>query len=57
VITYPVPAGALGLGRSRQVTKEGWVAKREAEKQMKEAAAKPPDAPPGKARPPARRAG
>lgn len=28
VITDPVPAGALALGRGRQVMKEGWVAKR-----------------------------
>jgi bifunctional UDP-N-acetylglucosamine pyrophosphorylase / glucosamine-1-phosphate N-acetyltransferase len=31
-ITEDVPAGALGLGRSRQVTKEGWVAARRAAK-------------------------
>ncbi len=34
-ITESVPAGALALGRARQVTKEGWAAKRQAEKQMK----------------------
>jgi bifunctional UDP-N-acetylglucosamine pyrophosphorylase / glucosamine-1-phosphate N-acetyltransferase len=28
VITDPVPAGALAIGRGRQVIKEGWVAKR-----------------------------
>jgi bifunctional UDP-N-acetylglucosamine pyrophosphorylase/glucosamine-1-phosphate N-acetyltransferase len=28
VITDPVPAGALALGRARQVTKEGWAARR-----------------------------
>lgn len=28
VITEDVPAGALGMGRARQVNKEGWVAKR-----------------------------
>jgi bifunctional UDP-N-acetylglucosamine pyrophosphorylase/glucosamine-1-phosphate N-acetyltransferase len=28
VITDPVPAGALAIGRGRQVTKEGWVARR-----------------------------
>lgn len=51
VITDPVPAGALALGRARQVTKEGWVAKRRAEKQMKEAAPeKPAPGSPGKAR-------
>jgi bifunctional UDP-N-acetylglucosamine pyrophosphorylase/glucosamine-1-phosphate N-acetyltransferase len=34
-LTDPVPAGALALGRARQVTKEGWVDRRNAEKQMK----------------------
>ncbi|MGD0888391.1 MAG: bifunctional UDP-N-acetylglucosamine diphosphorylase/glucosamine-1-phosphate N-acetyltransferase GlmU [Acidobacteriaceae bacterium] len=29
-ITHPVPAGALAIGRARQVTKEGWVAARRA---------------------------
>jgi bifunctional UDP-N-acetylglucosamine pyrophosphorylase/glucosamine-1-phosphate N-acetyltransferase len=29
-ITHPVPAGALAIGRGRQVTKEGWVAARRA---------------------------
>jgi bifunctional UDP-N-acetylglucosamine pyrophosphorylase/glucosamine-1-phosphate N-acetyltransferase len=29
-ITQPVPAGALAIGRARQVTKEGWVAARRA---------------------------
>ena len=28
VITEPVPEGALALGRSRQVNKEGWMKKR-----------------------------
>ena len=28
VITEGVPPGALGLGRGRQVNKEGWVAKK-----------------------------
>jgi bifunctional UDP-N-acetylglucosamine pyrophosphorylase / glucosamine-1-phosphate N-acetyltransferase len=32
VLTDPVPAGALALGRARQVTKEGWVERRNAEK-------------------------
>ncbi len=32
VITDPVPAEALALGRSRQVIKEGWVAKRKKKK-------------------------
>jgi len=31
-ITHPVPDGALALGRSRQVTKEGWAAARRAKK-------------------------
>jgi bifunctional UDP-N-acetylglucosamine pyrophosphorylase/glucosamine-1-phosphate N-acetyltransferase len=31
-ITQTVPAGALALGRAQQVTKEGWVARRQAEK-------------------------
>jgi bifunctional UDP-N-acetylglucosamine pyrophosphorylase / glucosamine-1-phosphate N-acetyltransferase len=58
VLTDPVPAGALALGRARQVTKEGWVEKRRAEKQMKEGGAEKPAAPsPGKARAPARQAG
>jgi bifunctional UDP-N-acetylglucosamine pyrophosphorylase/glucosamine-1-phosphate N-acetyltransferase len=35
VITEPVPDGALALGRARQVTKEGWAAKRREEKQIK----------------------
>jgi bifunctional UDP-N-acetylglucosamine pyrophosphorylase/glucosamine-1-phosphate N-acetyltransferase len=57
VVTEPVPAGALALGRARQVTKEGWVAKRRAKKQMKRAATEKPAPTPGKARHPARRAG
>ena len=32
VITDPVPADALALGRARQVVKEGWAAKRKKEK-------------------------
>jgi bifunctional UDP-N-acetylglucosamine pyrophosphorylase / glucosamine-1-phosphate N-acetyltransferase len=35
VITETVPPGALALGRARQVTKEGWAAKRREEKQIK----------------------
>jgi bifunctional UDP-N-acetylglucosamine pyrophosphorylase/glucosamine-1-phosphate N-acetyltransferase len=31
-VTDPVPPGALALGRARQVTKEGWVARRKARK-------------------------
>ena len=58
VLTDPVPAGALALGRARQVTKEGWVEKRRAERQMKEGEGRrPAPAPPGKSRPPARQAG
>ena len=38
-ITEDVPAGALGLGRSRQTTKEGWVKKRR-EQQAKAKAGK-----------------
>jgi bifunctional UDP-N-acetylglucosamine pyrophosphorylase/glucosamine-1-phosphate N-acetyltransferase len=34
-LTESVPAGALALGRARQITKEGWVDRRNAEKQMK----------------------
>ncbi len=56
VVTEPVPPGALALGRARQVTKEGWVERRNAAR--KEAAqAKPAPAAPGKARAPARQAG
>ncbi|MGH9720698.1 MAG: bifunctional UDP-N-acetylglucosamine diphosphorylase/glucosamine-1-phosphate N-acetyltransferase GlmU [Bryobacteraceae bacterium] len=32
VITSPVPPGALAIGRGRQVNKEGWAAKRAAQK-------------------------
>jgi bifunctional UDP-N-acetylglucosamine pyrophosphorylase/glucosamine-1-phosphate N-acetyltransferase len=53
VLTDPVPPGALALGRARQVTKEGWVEKRRAEKQKKEGGTEPPS--PGKA--PTRQAG
>jgi bifunctional UDP-N-acetylglucosamine pyrophosphorylase/glucosamine-1-phosphate N-acetyltransferase len=31
-VTQPVPAGALAIGRSQQITKEGWVAARRARK-------------------------
>jgi bifunctional UDP-N-acetylglucosamine pyrophosphorylase/glucosamine-1-phosphate N-acetyltransferase len=34
-ITEDVPEGALALGRSRQVTKEGWATKRRAEIEAK----------------------
>jgi bifunctional UDP-N-acetylglucosamine pyrophosphorylase/glucosamine-1-phosphate N-acetyltransferase len=34
-LTDAVPAGALALGRTRQVNKEGWVARRQAETHMK----------------------
>jgi bifunctional UDP-N-acetylglucosamine pyrophosphorylase/glucosamine-1-phosphate N-acetyltransferase len=56
-LTDRVPPGALALGRARQVTKEGWVAARNAEKQMKGAGAAREAPRPPKARPPARRAG
>lgn len=39
VITDPVPAGSLALGRARQVVKEGWAQQRRARK-----AKQPPDA-------------
>jgi bifunctional UDP-N-acetylglucosamine pyrophosphorylase/glucosamine-1-phosphate N-acetyltransferase len=35
-ITHEVPAGALAVGRTRQVTKEGWVAARRARQKAKE---------------------
>jgi bifunctional UDP-N-acetylglucosamine pyrophosphorylase/glucosamine-1-phosphate N-acetyltransferase len=41
-ITEPVPAGALAIGRSRQVTKEGWVAVRRASRAAARDAAKKP---------------
>ncbi|WP_242347077.1 bifunctional UDP-N-acetylglucosamine diphosphorylase/glucosamine-1-phosphate N-acetyltransferase GlmU [Anaeromyxobacter terrae] len=45
-LTDSVPPGSLALGRAKQVTKEGWVARRQAEKQNKGAAeAAPPPAP------------
>jgi bifunctional UDP-N-acetylglucosamine pyrophosphorylase/glucosamine-1-phosphate N-acetyltransferase len=34
-ITRPVPAGALAIGRSHQVTKEGWAAARRAARDAK----------------------
>ena len=40
-ITESVPDGALALGRSRQVTKEGWGAKRRAAREEAKAGAKP----------------
>jgi bifunctional UDP-N-acetylglucosamine pyrophosphorylase/glucosamine-1-phosphate N-acetyltransferase len=54
VITEPVPSGALALGRARQVTKEGWVAERNARKQMKGAGASPAPRAPGQGRASAR---
>jgi bifunctional UDP-N-acetylglucosamine pyrophosphorylase / glucosamine-1-phosphate N-acetyltransferase len=54
-LTDPVPAGALALGRARQITKEGWVAQRQAAKAEKEKTAAGPAA--GKPRSSARRAG
>jgi bifunctional UDP-N-acetylglucosamine pyrophosphorylase/glucosamine-1-phosphate N-acetyltransferase len=35
-ITRDVPSGALAVGRSRQITKEGWVAARRARKENSE---------------------
>lgn len=35
-ITRDVPGGALAVGRSRQITKEGWAAERRARQQSKE---------------------
>ncbi len=56
-ITETVPAGALAVGRARQVTKEGWVASRKARKQMKGAGTSPAPGAPGQGRAPARQAG
>ena len=56
VITEAVPAGSLALGRARQVTKEGWVDRRNAERQAKGASRPGPGAP-GQGRAPARQAG
>jgi bifunctional UDP-N-acetylglucosamine pyrophosphorylase/glucosamine-1-phosphate N-acetyltransferase len=50
-LTEDVPAGALALGRSRQVNKEGWAAARKAQKAAPGAAARPAE------KGPARRAG
>ena len=36
-ITHPVPDGALAIGRSRQVTKEGWAAARRVARKAKKA--------------------
>jgi bifunctional UDP-N-acetylglucosamine pyrophosphorylase / glucosamine-1-phosphate N-acetyltransferase len=48
-LTDSVPAGALALGRAKQVTKEGWVARRAAEKQHCGTTAQgAPDVAPGK---------
>ncbi len=55
-LTDPVPAGALALGRAKQVTKEGWVARRQAEAQMK-GAASTPQPPASRPRPAGRKAG
>jgi bifunctional UDP-N-acetylglucosamine pyrophosphorylase / glucosamine-1-phosphate N-acetyltransferase len=46
-VTESVPPGALALGRAKQVTKEGWVARRQAEKQNKGAAEVAPPPPTG----------
>ncbi|HVI75822.1 MAG TPA: bifunctional UDP-N-acetylglucosamine diphosphorylase/glucosamine-1-phosphate N-acetyltransferase GlmU [Anaeromyxobacteraceae bacterium] len=53
-LTEDVPAGALALGRSRQVNKDGWVAERQAERSSASTAARPSRA---KGRSSARRAG
>jgi bifunctional UDP-N-acetylglucosamine pyrophosphorylase/glucosamine-1-phosphate N-acetyltransferase len=58
-LTESVPAGSLALGRARQVTKEGWVAERNARKAQAAGPAAttphPAPAPPsGTARPPQR---
>jgi bifunctional UDP-N-acetylglucosamine pyrophosphorylase/glucosamine-1-phosphate N-acetyltransferase len=34
-ITKEVPAGALAVGRSRQITKEGWATSRRAQQKAK----------------------
>ena len=47
-LTDSVPPGSLALGRAKQVTKEGWVARRAAEKQNKGAVASAAPAPPKK---------
>jgi bifunctional UDP-N-acetylglucosamine pyrophosphorylase/glucosamine-1-phosphate N-acetyltransferase len=57
VITDPVPPGALALGRAKQVTKEGWVERRNAAKKEEADRAKTAPAAPGKARARARQAG
>jgi bifunctional UDP-N-acetylglucosamine pyrophosphorylase / glucosamine-1-phosphate N-acetyltransferase len=49
-VTESVPPGALALGRAKQVTKEGWVARRQAEKQNKGAAEAAPPPPTGQGR-------
>jgi len=35
-ITLPVPDGALAIGRTQQITKEGWAAKRKAKRERKD---------------------
>ena len=40
-ITKNVPAGALAVGRARQVTKEGWVEARRARRELEKQAQKP----------------
>jgi bifunctional UDP-N-acetylglucosamine pyrophosphorylase/glucosamine-1-phosphate N-acetyltransferase len=46
-VTESVPPGALALGRAKQVTKEGWVARRQEEKQNRGAAGSAPPPPTG----------
>jgi bifunctional UDP-N-acetylglucosamine pyrophosphorylase/glucosamine-1-phosphate N-acetyltransferase len=56
VITEPVPPDALAFGRARQVTKEGWAARRRAERAARDAApARPGPVAPGEKRRPAGR--
>ncbi len=54
-LTESVPPGALALGRARQVTKEGWVARRQQAKETPRAIAPRPGRA-GKGRPAARKA-
>jgi bifunctional UDP-N-acetylglucosamine pyrophosphorylase / glucosamine-1-phosphate N-acetyltransferase len=55
-LTESVPPGALALGRARQVTKTGWVARRQQEKRTSQSSA-PRPARTGKRRPAVRKAG
>ncbi len=55
-LTESVPPGALALGRARQVTKTGWVARRQQEKRASQSSAPGPSRT-GKRRPAVRKAG